>query len=104
MGVRVLQVLTDLPSADSAVLAKRAEEFGFASYWVPEHQAIPEGSCEVYPGKEGRRAPPEYLFKMPDPDMAMLRAAAHPSEIGLGTGISLLPQRCGAQRGGEGRR
>lgn len=85
--------MTDMPSGDPAVIAQRAEKLGFASYWVPEHTVIPQGSCEVYPGKQEGEAPPAYLFKMPDPYMALIRAASLTSEIGLGTGISLIPER-----------
>ena len=44
-GVRigVFQSLCDVPAGDPALVAKRAEELGFDSYWVPEHAVIPEG-------------------------------------------------------------
>ena len=44
MGIGVFQILPDRPSGDPAVVAKHAEELGFASYWVPEHAVIPDGS------------------------------------------------------------
>ena len=76
-----------------AVIAKRAEERGFASYWVPEHAVIPEGSADAYPAKRDEDPPPEYLFKMPDPMIALARASSTTSTIGLGTGIALVPER-----------
>ena len=93
MGIGVFQKLTDLESGDPAVVAKRAEDLGFASYWVPEHAVIPEGSADIYPGKEDGQPTPDYLFKMPDPLSALTRAASFPSEIALGTGIALVPER-----------
>ena len=42
MGIGVFQILTDIDNGDPAVIAKRAEDLGFASYWVPEHAVIPE--------------------------------------------------------------
>ena len=93
MGVGVFQILTDAPAGDPAVIAKRAEERGFASYWVPEHAVIPEGSADAYPAKRDEDPPPEYLFKMPDPMIALARASSTTSTIGLGTGIALVPER-----------
>ncbi|TDJ62341.1 MAG: LLM class F420-dependent oxidoreductase [Proteobacteria bacterium] len=93
MGIGLFQILTDQPSGDPAIIAQRAEELGFASYWVPEHSVIPRGSCDDYPAKEEGQPPPEYLFKMPDPYIALMRAASFTSEIMLGTGISLIAER-----------
>lgn len=93
MGVGVFQILTDCSIGDPAIVAKLAEDHGFASYWVPEHAAIPEGSCDEYPGKAAGEDPPDYLFAMPDPFIALTRAASLTSEIRLGTGIALVPER-----------
>ena len=70
MDVGVFQPVADMDTGDPAVVAKRAEELGFASYWVPEHALVPEGSCDDYPGKQLDEPPPDYLFKMPDPFIA----------------------------------
>ena len=93
MGVGVFQVMTDLAGGDPAVIAKSAEDLGFASYWVPEHTVIPRGSADVYPGKMADEPPPDYIFKMPDSFTALARASATTRSIGLGTGVSLIPER-----------
>lgn len=93
MGIGVFQPLNDLPTGDPAVIAKKAESLGFVSYWAPEHTVIPVGSADVYPGKADDAPPPDYLFKMPDPLIALSRASAVTSKIKLGTGISLIPER-----------
>lgn len=93
LNVGVFQVMAGLDCADPAVVAKRAEDLGFSSYWVPEHTVIPQGSADVYPGKQPGESPPEYLFKMPDPLIALARASATTRSIGLGTGVSLIPER-----------
>ncbi|MBI2802193.1 MAG: LLM class F420-dependent oxidoreductase [Gammaproteobacteria bacterium] len=93
VGVGVFQVLADLPSGDPAVIAKRAEDLGFDSYWLPEHAVIPKGSCDIYPGKKANEPPPEYIFKIPDPFIGLSRAAAVTTTIKLGTGIALVPER-----------
>jgi len=38
-------VFSAMPSAeaDPAIIAKRAEELGFESYWVPDHPILPVG-------------------------------------------------------------
>lgn len=93
IGVGVFQVLADMPGGDPAVIAKRAEELGFESYWLPEHAIIPKGSADIYPGKQADQPPPEYLFKLPDPFIGLARASATTREIRLGTGIALVPER-----------
>ncbi len=91
--VGVFQNLCDKPSGDPAVIARRAEELGFDSYWVPEHVVMPQGSADVYPGKQPGEAPPAYLFKMPDPLIALARASATTTTLKLGTGVALVPER-----------
>jgi probable F420-dependent oxidoreductase len=91
--VGVFQILGDMPAGDPAVIAKRAETLGFASYWLPEHVVIPKGSADNYPGKPPNGPAPEYLFKFPDPFIGLSRAAATTRTIKLGTGIALVPER-----------
>ena len=93
LSVGVFQVMADMHYGDPAVIAKCAEDVGFSSYWVPEHTVIPQGSADVYPGKQANEAAPDYLFKMPDPLIALARASATTKTIGLGTGVSLIPER-----------
>jgi probable F420-dependent oxidoreductase len=80
-------------TGDPAIIAKHAERLGFASYWVPEHSVVPEGSCDEYPGREPGKPPPDYLFELPDPLIALTRASVTTSTIKLGTAIALVPQR-----------
>ncbi len=93
IGVGVFQILADTPSGDPAVVARRAEELGFESYWLPEHAVIPQGSADIYPGKKPNEPPPDYLFRMPDPLIALTRATATTREIRLCTGVALVPER-----------
>ena len=93
IGIGVFQVLPDLSTGDPGVIARKAEDLGFESYWVPDHPVIPVGSTDDYPGKERGERPPEYLFKIPDPLVALARASTATSKIRLGTSILLVPQR-----------
>ena len=72
-------------SMDPAVLAKRAEELGFESLWVPEHAIIPL-DVTVPP------TIPEHCSRIVDPFMALGRASAVTTNIKLGTGICLVPE------------
>jgi len=93
LKVGVFTALCDATTGDPAVVAKCAEDLGFDSYWVPEHGVIPQGSADVYPGKSENEPPPAYLFKMPDPFIALSRASAVTSHLRLGTGVALVPER-----------
>lgn len=78
--------------ADPAIVAKRAEELKFESYWAGDHTVVPVGSSVDYPGtKDGTI--PDYLWQQPDPLIALARAGATTSKIKLGTAICLVPER-----------
>jgi len=79
-------------SADPAVLAKRAEELGFASFWVPEHPIIPIKTSSPYPASRDGVIPDAY-GRILDPFIALARASAVTTHIQLGTGICLIPER-----------
>jgi probable F420-dependent oxidoreductase len=89
-----LMHVTPNATADPAVVAKRAEEMGFESYWVGDHTIIPVRSSEKYPGgSKADGSEPDYLWQLPDPLIALARAGATTSRIKLGTGIVLVPER-----------
>ena len=49
MQIGILQTVCDHEAGDPATIAKRAEELGFESYWLPEHVMLPEGSAQDLP-------------------------------------------------------
>ena len=74
---------------DPAVLAKRAEELGFESFWVPELPIIPVESKREFPtdtisGVDTSAAT--------DPFVALSRASAVTNRIKIGTGVCLVPE------------
>jgi len=75
-----------------AVLARRAEELGFESFWVPEHPVIPLKPSSPYPSSPDGIIPDVY-GRIVDPFVALSRASAVTSTIKLGTGICLVPER-----------
>ena len=91
MHIGVFSFATDT-TADPAILAKRAEELGFASFWVPEHAIIPVNYATRYPASEDGVIPDAY-GRILDPFVALARASAVTKTIKLGTGICLIPER-----------
>jgi probable F420-dependent oxidoreductase len=91
MKIGVFEFAID-QSADPAVLAKRAEELGFASFWVPEHPIIPIKTSTPYPGSADGIIPDAY-GRILDPFVALARVSGATKTIQLGTGICLIPER-----------
>lgn len=92
MKIGVFSILPNM-AADPAVVAKHAEQLGFDSYWVPDHTILPVTYSDQYPGVRPGEPGPDYLWQMPDPLIALTRAATATSTILLGTGIILVPER-----------
>lgn len=91
MKIGVFEFAID-KSEDPAMLAKRAEELGFASFWVPEHPIIPIKTSSPYPASRDGIIPDAY-GRILDPFIALARASAVTTRIQLGTGICLIPER-----------
>ena len=73
-------------------MAKRADELGFESIWVPEHLVFPTKVTSQYPynPEAGPPLPTTPLF---DPLIALTYVAAVTSRVQLGTGVYILPLR-----------
>ena len=96
-------------SLDTAVLAKRAEELGFESFWIPEHTIRPVNTATrfhfisdgtIQPVNTATRnhytsesTIPDSLFQNMDPFVTLARASAVTRTIKLGTGVCLVPER-----------
>ena len=76
-------------SLDVGELARRAEELGFESLFVPEHTHIPASFVETNPGRAEWAA---WVAQLYDPWVALSAAAAATSRIRLGTGVCLVPE------------
>jgi hypothetical protein len=80
-------------SVDVAALAKRAEELGFDSFWIPEHPATPvhiapkTTTYRLHLEPDGTPQPLYRSGKIADPFISLARASAVTQTIKLGTGI-----------------
>ena len=89
IGIFVFQTNT---SVDVALLAKRTEDLGFESFWVPEHPIIPVHVATRYPASRDGIIPEPYN-RIVDPFVALGRASAVTTTIKLGTAVCLVPER-----------
>jgi probable F420-dependent oxidoreductase len=90
MKVGIFHYLSTAYSIDPAVLAKRAEELGFDSVWLPEHPIFPVTTVSPFP----LGGPiPHFYAEIIDPFVGLARASAVTQTIKLGTGICLVPER-----------
>ncbi|MGH1493748.1 MAG: LLM class F420-dependent oxidoreductase [Acidimicrobiales bacterium] len=76
---------------DPAFMARRAEELGFESIWYAEHPVVPVSSASPFPSTGGEI--PETYSHFDDPYIALARASAVTTNLKLGTGITLVPER-----------
>lgn len=74
-----------------AELARRAEERGFESLFIPDHTHIPAASANRFLG--GDAPVPEHYREMFDPFVALTAAACATSRLRIGTGICLVTER-----------
>jgi probable F420-dependent oxidoreductase len=88
IGVTLFQTDQGPPPA---VVARAAEERGFASYFVPEHTHIPIDRTTPWPMNPDTELPRSYARTL-DPYVGLATAAAVTSRIRLGTGIALVAQ------------
>lgn len=76
-----------------AAVARKAEECGFESLWIPEHIILPVKYKSPYPYSASGRMPAPPETPLHDPMLVLAYAAALTSKIRLATGIFVLPIR-----------
>ncbi len=90
MKVGLFHYLSTAYTLDPAILAKRAEELGFDSLWLPEHPIMPVTTVTPFP----LGGPiPAFYADLIDPFVGLARASAVTKTLKLGTGICLVPER-----------
>src|SRR5215813_13383368 len=80
------------PSGLSAI-ARKAEELGFESLWIPEHIILPVEYKSPYPYSSTGRMPAPPQTPLHDPLIALAYVAGMTSTIKLATGVFVLPIR-----------
>ena len=78
-------------SMDVATMARKAEEVGFRSFWLPEHAIIPVHTTSRYRGTPDGSIP-SFMSDMGDPFIGLAMASATTSTIMLGTAVCLVPE------------
>ena len=91
MKVGVVMMAT-ADGADTASVAKKVEQLGFDSFWLPEHPILPVHYTTKYPLSDDGRIP-DFYGQMVDPLVGLACAASVTSTIKLATGICLIPER-----------
>ena len=89
MDIGLLLIAT-AQTGDLAEIARRTEQTGFESIWIPEHPVIPIEKNTEYPYGGPL---PEHYGRWLDPFVALTVAACATTRLRLATGICLLPER-----------
>ncbi len=86
-------LFSQLQGSALAAIARKAEELGFDSVWLPEHILLPLNYKSVYPYAPSGRIPLPTDTPLHDPLIALAYIAGLTSKIKLATGIFVLPIR-----------
>ncbi len=79
--------------ASLAAIARKAEQLGYESLWIPEHIILPVTSKSQYPYSSSGRMPAPPETPLHDPMLALAYVAGITSKVRLATGIYVLPIR-----------
>jgi len=81
-------------SVDPAALARKLEQLGFESLWLPDHPILPVHTTTPLPEtRPGQGQIPEVYSHMCDPFVAMAMAAGATTRLNVATGVCLVPER-----------
>ena len=90
VGIFVLQTEYSL---DVAILAEKAEDLGFESFWVAEHPIMPVNTLSSPYRGSPDGVIPDSFGRLVDPFVALARASSVTRTIRLGTAVCLVPER-----------
>jgi probable F420-dependent oxidoreductase len=85
--------LYPIAGPDVVRVARRAEELGFESLWIPEHLVLPVEYRSRYPYSPDGRMPAPPDTPLHDPFVALAYAAAVTTRVRLATGVFVVPLR-----------
>lgn len=92
-GIAFANIVTFTQHEGLVTLAQNAEAAGFESLWTIEHVIYPEGYESSYPYDPSGKMMADASTPMPDPLIWLAFVAAATTDLRLGTGIVILPQR-----------
>mgnify|MGYP000873705773 CR=1 FL=1 len=92
-GIAFANIVTFTRHEGLVTLAQGAEAAGFESLWTIEHVIYPEGYESSYPYDPSGKMMADASTPMPDPLIWLAFVAAATTNLRLGTGIVILPQR-----------
>ena len=90
MKIGIFAMLSE-STIDPVSAARKCEELGFESIWVPEHAIIPVHTKVPYPALDGKI--PEPYTRFPDPFVLLSMMSSVTARLKLGTAICLVPER-----------
>ena len=76
---------------DFGVIAKKIEELGFDSVWLPEHPVMPVNHSSKYAGTADGSIP-QQMYLGVNPIIALTRASSFTTKLGLGTSVNLVTE------------
>jgi len=76
---------------DFGVLANKIEDLEFESVWLPEHPVIPVEHSSKYVGTADGSIPSQ-MYHQVNPLIALSRASATTTHLGLGTAVNLVTE------------
>jgi probable F420-dependent oxidoreductase len=76
-----------------ARMAKGIEDMGFHSVWLPDHIVLPTVIESAYPYRDDGSFPVDPTIQGLEPFTLIAFMAAHTTNLRLGTGVCVLPQR-----------
>jgi probable F420-dependent oxidoreductase len=81
-------------TADPGTLARKMEQLGFESIWLPDHPVLPVHTATPLPETPpGQGQIPEVYSHISDPFVGMAMAAGATSRLKVATGVCLVPER-----------
>ncbi len=92
-GIAFANTMQFAHAEGAAQLARGAEAAGFDSLWTVEHVIVPNDYESSYPYHPSGKMPGGAASPIPDPLIWLTWVAANSTDLRLGTGIIILPQR-----------
>lgn len=92
-GISFANILGFSRPEAAVAIGQAAEAAGFESVWTVEHVLVPADYQSTYPYDPSGRMPAPNDMDLPDPLIWLTWVAAHTTNLKLGTGVLVLPQR-----------